>query len=106
MAVGFPAGITEAYIVNNAQSKLAALRDALIDCEQFYLWLTAYAAADLEAAPISMDSASATALFAAFADANALYQIYTTGQPPGTYPQPASDYVYASSQRVVIGPLS
>lgn len=106
MAVGFPAGITEAYIVNNAQAKLAALRNALIDCEQFYLWLAAYAAADLEAAPVSMDAPSATAIFSAFADANALYQVYVTGQAPGSYPQVTGPYVYAASQRVVIGPLS
>ena len=106
MAVGFPAGITEAYIVNNAQNKLDQLRDALIACEQFFLWLKAYAAADLEAAPISMDAASAVALFSAFADADAMYQIYTTGQAPATYPQVTGPYVYAASQRVIIGPLS
>jgi hypothetical protein len=106
MAIGFPAGITEQYIVNNAQSKLANLRDALIQCEQFNQWLIANAAADLEAAPVSMDVASATALFTAFADAHALYQIYTTGLPPISYPQPGSAYVYANSQRVIIGPLS
>lgn len=106
MAIGFPAGITEAYIVNNAQAKLAALRNALEDCENFYLWLIANSQSDLEAAPISMDTASTSALFTAFADANALYQIYATGLPPSTYPQPASAYVYATSQRVIIGPLS
>jgi hypothetical protein len=106
VAIGFPAGITEAYIVSNAQNKLAALRDALIGCEQFYQWLSVYAQSDLQAAPISMDTASTGSLFSAFADANALYQIYTTGLPPGTYPQPASAYTYATSQRVVIGPLS
>lgn len=106
MAIGFPAGITQAYVVNNAQQKLAALRDALTQCEQFYQWLSAYAATDLEAAPISLDSVSAPAIFAAFADANALYQIYTTGQAPGSYPQVTGPYVYAASQRVIIGPLS
>lgn len=106
MAIGFPAGITEAYVVNNAQTKLAALRDALGDVVNFYDWLSAYAAADLEAAPVSMDSVSASALFSAFADANALAQIYLTGLPPSSYPQPASAYVYAASQRVIIGPLS
>jgi len=106
MAVGFPAGITEQYVVNNAQSKLAALRDALEACEDFYLWLSAMSASDLEAAPVSMDSVSAGAVFSAFADANALYQYYVAGLPPGSYPQPASTYVYGASQRVVIGPLS
>jgi hypothetical protein len=106
VAIGFPAGITEQYIVNNAQAKLSALRDALIDCEQFNEWLITNAQADLEAAPISMDTPSTVALFGAFADAHALYQIYTTGLPPGSYPQPTSAYTYATSQRVVIGPLS
>lgn len=106
MAIGFPAGITEQYIVNNAQSKLSALRNALIQCEQFNQWLIANAQADLEAAPISMDTASTSALFSAFADAHALYQIYTTGLPPATYPQPTSAYTYGTSQRVIIGPLS
>jgi hypothetical protein len=106
MAVGFPAGITQAYIVNNAQAKLATLRNALEDCENFYQWLITNAQADIEASPISMDTASTSALFTAFADANAVYQIYTTGLPPGTYPQPPSAYTYATSQRVIIGPLS
>jgi hypothetical protein len=106
VTIGFPAGITEQYIINNAQAKLSALRDSLTDCEQFYQWLITNAQSDIEAAPISMDTASTSALFTAFADANALYQIYSTGLPPGTYPQPASAYTYATSQRVVIGPLS
>ena len=108
MAIGFTAGITEAYIVNNAQAKLAALRNALHDCDNFYQWLTAYAAADLQAAPISMDSTSAQQLFAAFADADALYQLYTTGalaSPPTGYVTPGT-YKFGASQRTVIGPLS
>lgn len=106
MAIGFPAGITQAYVVNNAQQKLAALRNALVEVEQFNQWLSAYSATDLEATPISMDAPSTTAIFNAFADAHALYQIYMTGQAPGTYPQVTSPYTYATSQRVVIGPLS
>ena len=106
MAIGFPAGITEQYIINNAQAKLSALRDAFVQCEQFYQWLITNQQTDLEAAPVSMDTVSTSALFAAFADANALYQVYTTGMPPSTYPQPTSAYTYATSQRVIIGPLS
>jgi hypothetical protein len=106
VAVGFPAGITQQYIVNNAQAKLAALRRALEDVADFYAWLSAYAVADLEAAPVSMDAVSAQAVFNAFADAHALSQVYLTGLPPGTYPQPGSAYVYATSQRVIIGPLT
>lgn len=106
MAVGFPAGITSQYVVNNTQSKLAALRAALLACEQEYQWLAGLSAADLEAAPVSLDATSAQAIMNALADAHALYQIWATGQPPGTYPQASSAYVYATSARVVIGPLT
>jgi hypothetical protein len=106
MAVQFTAGITEQYIVNNAQSVLGQLRDALDRVNNFYLWLSAYAATDLEAAPVSMDSVSTGNLLSAFADAHALYQIYNTGQAPASYPQVASPYVYGASQRIVVGPLS
>lgn len=105
MAVGFPAGITEAYIVNNAQAKLRALRQAIHDVQDLYSWVSGLAAADLEAAPINMDAPSATALLSALADANAIGQIYLTGQAPGTYPQVTGPYVYAASQRVIMGPL-
>lgn len=105
MAIGFPAGITEAYIVNNAQAKLRALRQAIHDVQDFYAWLSAYAATDLEAAPISMDAASATALLTAMADANAIGQVYLTGQAPGTYPQVTGPYPFVNSQRVIMGPL-
>jgi hypothetical protein len=97
-------GITQAYVTNNAQSKLAALRNALDDAENFYLWLSAYSQADL--VNLGFSSADAQAILSAAADANALVQLYRTGLPPGTYPQPASAYVYATSQRVIIGPLS
>jgi len=102
MAIGFPAGITQAYVVNNAQAKLSALRHALADCENFYQWLAAYSATDLEAAPISMDATSAQAILNAFADAHELNVLYGGGGL-GTYTLP---YNFAASQRVVIGPLS
>lgn len=100
----FAAGITQAYVTNNAQAKLAALRRALHDVQDMYLWLAAYAVADLVA--LGFTSADAQDIFTAMADANAVGQIYLTGLPPGTYPQPGSAYVYATSQRVVTGPLS
>jgi len=96
-------GNTQQVIIYQSQAKLAALRNALDDVVNFYLWLTAYANSDLVAAGFS--SADASALLAAFADGNALCQIYRTGLPPGTYPQPPSAYVYAASQRTIIGPL-
>ena len=103
MAVGFPAGITEAYVINNAQSRLAALRRALLDCAQFEAWLAGLAVTDLEAAPVSMDVTSAQAIFNAMADANGMYQLYSTGTDTRN---PGAGYVYGASQRVVIGPLS
>jgi farnesyl diphosphate synthase len=44
------------------------------------------------------------AVRSAVADAHAEYQLYATGTVPGSYPQPASAYVYAASQVRVIGP--
>lgn len=94
---------TQQAIVANAQARLDALRNALVAAENFYLWLSAYAQSDLTGMGFSASDASD--LFTAFADANALYQIYATGQPPASYPQAASAYVYAASQRQVVGPV-
>jgi hypothetical protein len=104
----FSAGtaITYSSILNNAQAKLSALRDALQACDNFNTWLVQNAAADLQAAPLNAPSADASAIFSAFADAHALMLIYNTGLPPGSYPQPSSAYVYGTSQRALIGPLS
>jgi len=104
--IGFPEGITAQYIVNNVQSKLLALRNALDDCNNLYQWISAYSSADLVAA--GMDAASAQAALNASADAEALYQLYNTGQltaPPSGYVTPGT-YKFGTSQRVVIGPLS
>ena len=108
MAVGFPAGTTTQSVVSGAQGKLATLRDALRDCDNFYQWLKAYSAADLEAAPVNLDAASAQAILNAFADADALYQLYVTGalvSPPSGYTTPGT-YAFGASQRVVIGPMN
>ena len=106
--VGFPAGTNTSQVVALAQNALTALRSALVDCHNIRQWLAAYAAADLVAAPVSLDSTSANALLSAFADADALYQLYTTGaltSPPSGYTTPGT-YSFGASQRVVIGPLS
>lgn len=99
-------GITAQYIINNAQQKLANLRNALEDCENMHQWLAGVAVTDLEAAPLNFSAADAQAILTALADADAIYQIYSTGQAPGTYPQVTGPYVYAASQRAVIGPLA
>lgn len=106
--VGFPAGVNTSQVVTIAQSRLTALRNALEDCHDMRQWLAAYAAADLEAAPVSLDATSANALLNAFADADALYQLYNTGaltSPPQGYTTPGT-YQFGASQRVVIGPLN
>lgn len=108
MAIGFPAGVTSQYVVNNAQAKLNTLRRALEDCHDMRQWLSALSAADLEAAPVSLDATSAQSLLNAFADADALYQLYSTGaltSPPSGYTTPGT-YVFGASQRIVIGPLT
>jgi hypothetical protein len=106
--VGFPAGTNTAQVVATAQNALTALRSALVECHNIRAWLAAYASADLVAAPVSLDSASANAILSAFADADALYQLYMTGalaSPPSGYTTPGT-YVFGASQRVVIGPIS
>ena len=100
----FAAGITKDVVTKYAQSRLAALRAALNDSRDFYLWLSAYSSSDLVA--LGFTQADADDIFSAMADANALNEYYINGAPPGTYPQPASNYVYSNSQRIVIGPLS
>lgn len=105
--VGFPAGTNGPQVIATAQNALTALRSALEDCDNIHKWLAAYAATDLEAAPINLDAASASAILSAFADASALYQLYTTGalvSPPSGYTTPGT-YSFGASQRVVIGPL-
>lgn len=100
MAISFPAGITESNVTTNAQARLMALRLALEEAENYHAWLSAYAAADLEAAPLSMDAASATALLSAFADAHELYVLFTGGGL-GTYTLP---YNFSASIDAIIGP--
>ena len=95
-------GITQAQIAQQAQAEFIALREALAAVADFYAWISGVAAADLEA--LGFSDADAGSLASAAADANALAQIYSTGLPPGSYPQPASAYVYAASQRQIIGP--
>lgn len=94
--------MTAQGIINSVQSKLANLQNALQAAADTYGWLSAYAVADLEA--VGLGAADAQDLLTAAADANALAQINLTGLPPGSYPQPPSDYVYAASQRLIIGP--
>lgn len=92
--------VTGAKLESRAITLLTALRTALEDCatEQTFL------AALTPGAFVDMPLADAQAIFTAIADANALYRFYTAGQPPASYPQAASAYVYGASQVAVIGP--
>lgn len=100
MAIGFPAGITASNVTTNAQARLMVLRQALEAANDYYLWMSAYSAADLQAAPLNLDSVSAQALLNAFADAHELYTLFTGGGL-GTYTLP---YNFSASMRVIIGP--
>ena len=89
-------------IQSTVYGKLRALQSALDGVVDLYGWSSTVATADLE--NLGMDSNDANTLLSACADANAIAQIYSTGLPPGSYPQPASAYVYAATQRQVVGP--
>ena len=103
----FTTGLSQAQILSSIQAKLINLRNAIGDAENLHTWSSGIAASDLEA--IGFSPSDASALLSAIADANAMAQIYRTGQPPGVgqggYPQASSSYVYAASQSQVIGPL-
>lgn len=103
----FTTGLTQAQILASIQGKLINLRNALNDAQSLYTWSSGISAADLEG--VGFSPSDSAALLAAISDADALAQIYRTGQPPGAgeggYPQATSSYVYAASQSQVIGPL-
>ena len=86
--------------IQQVQQKLAALFSALEDLEDVYKWLSAYAVADLEAAPLSLAAADAQAILNAFADAHDLYMTAqgTTGFPTATLP-----YNFLASMRMITG---
>ena len=101
MAV-LPGTATSQQLLGNCIAALIELRSDLEKCADLQGWISAHSQADLVA--MGLDSGTATALMSAMADAAALSQIYNTGLPPGSYPQPASAYVYGTSQRAIIGP--
>jgi hypothetical protein len=95
-------GLTQAMINQLVTQKLIAVREALAGAADLYLWTSGLSQTDLVNAGFA--GADADSLLSACADANAVAQVYTTGLPPGSYPQPASTYVYAASQAALIGP--
>ena len=99
----FNSGLTQAQILFNVQTRLMNLRAALTVATQLEAWAQGVAVADLTG--IGFSAADAASLLSAISDASALAQVYNTGQAPGTYPQvTGTPYVYAASQRQVIGP--
>ena len=94
-------GISQGQALALVLSKLLALRNALTDIKDLAKWSAAITSTDMATAT-GYTTADAGALQTAIADANAIAQIYDTGLPPGTYPQPSSAYVYGASQRLAI----
>ena len=86
--------------VQQVQQKLSALFQAFEDLENVYQWLSAYAVADLEAAPLNLPAADAQAILNAAADAHDLYMtaLGTTGFPTAALP-----YNFCASMRAVNG---
>lgn len=96
-------GLSAPQVQNYIQTRLAAHRAALNDIQDLYRWTSGLQVADMAtAAGLSTDDAST--YLSAVADANAEASMHYTGQPGGSYPAPASNYVYAATQAQVIGP--
>lgn len=103
----FTDNVTAAGLIAQAQRELSALAAALTAIQHTQQWLSGLSLTDLEGtAPngLGLSAGYAQALKSAYADADALRQIYQAGQPPSTYPQAATAYVYETSQAPVIGP--
>jgi hypothetical protein len=101
MAINDPS-LTGQQVAALITQRLTALRNAVDSINDLYGWTSGIALADLEG--LGLSAAWAGNLLSAAADAHALALIYSTGLPPGTYPQPSSAYVYAASQQQVMGP--
>lgn len=106
MAIVNATNLTAAQIMQQVISALRNHRQALEVINDLFAWSSGISAADLTAAPINMPASDANAILGAIADAHAEVLIHTTGQPPGSYPQAASAYIYAASQNQVIGPTT
>lgn len=93
--------ITQSNVFTNAQARLMAHQQALEACEDLYQWLSGYAPADLEGAPLNFSAADAQALLSAFADVHQEYMMHTgtAGFPTATLP-----YNFSATQRVITGP--
>lgn len=96
-------GLSAPQVQNYIQSALAQHRAALRQIQNVYAWTSGLTQADMETAA-GLSAADASTYLSAMADANAEANIHFTGAPGGSYPAPASDYVYAATQAQVIGP--
>lgn len=94
--------MTAQSVTQRVQALLRNLHDALDDVQSLYYWSSGLSQADLTA--IGFSAADASTILSAISDANAVSQIFRTGLPPATYPQPASAYPYMASQNQVVGP--
>ena len=95
-------GNSSASIINQVQMGLVQLRNAFGVVGEMQKWADGVTQDDLVG--LGMSTADAAGVLSAIADANAMKQIYDTGQAPDTYPQVSAPYVYGDSQRRVIGP--
>jgi hypothetical protein len=105
MAIVNSANLSGGQVLSLVQAALVRHRAALKDINDLYAWTSGITPADLEGLGGGLSEADAGAILSAVADAHAEYLIHTTGQPPGSYPQAGSAYIYANSQTAVIGPL-
>ena len=96
-------GLSQAQVVSLIQQALISHRTSLETVQNIFRWTSGLSVSDMVTAT-GLSTADATVYLSAIADANAEAQIHFTGLPPGTYPQPASDYVYAATQAQVTGP--
>lgn len=91
-------GVTGTFVLQQAQVRLKALRQALSDIQDLYKWTSAQSPTDLTG--VGLTVADAAAVQSAVADANELAVLYNGGGL-GTYTLP---YNFSASQRLVIGP--
>lgn len=98
--------VTPSGFINEAARRLMALRQAFEQVQEFQNYLAGIAVTDLEATStasppgLGLSASYAQGVKTAFADADALRQLYQTGSLPGAYTLP---YVFESSQAPIIG---
>ena len=102
MAIFGAGNINAATLSQKTVNLCAQLVNVLQSVQDLYAWASGQTTEDLEA--LGLSAGDLQFIQSAMADANAVAEILFTGLPPGTYPQPASAYVYATSMRQIMGP--